>query len=223
MLGSYIFYYIGLLLLWNMKSANERTIYLYGTTCILLILIRDVELWSILFVGLLHSIIHRIWPFLTKDGYNVKETPFFDVSCHLLMLYICYHILILCPNGLEENAYLKYSTIFWIIISHINVLLSSISVNNETEYAHVIFAWTSLSQAVSTGYWIATMLFYNEYGHPLFLINLYIQVMISCISWVVFRINSKLLGQAMEHNYIEGVFIICTWYPGIVFLINKYM
>jgi hypothetical protein len=222
MLGAYLFYYIGLLILWYIKSENYRTLYLYGITTILMVFVQNFELFMILFIGLLHSCIHRIWPFLTKDGYNIKETPFFDVFCHFLMLFMCYHFIILCPNGLSSLTYLDNAILFWLVISLINVILSSIPVDSETEFVHVIFSWTSLSQAVSTGFWISMLLSYNEYHHPLFLINLYIQVLFSCATWVIFRLNSKILGVAMTYNYIEGVFIICTWYPSLSYII-KYM
>ena len=109
-------------------------------------------------IAMMHSAIHHIWPFINKQGYNIRESPFFDVLCHLIMMIWSYNIL----DNIIHNVFFHYLTLFWCIGSIFNTIIALIPVSSTNDWNYILFAWTSITQAISTGYWISTMLWYPE-------------------------------------------------------------
>ena len=206
----YSLFFTFLIPLFILNKTNYRLVYLHGvSTCLLLL---DTPMRPFILISMLHSAIHHIWPFINKSGYNIKETPFFDVLCHLIMMVWSYNIL----DEKIENPIFHYLTLFWCLGSFFNTIISALPVSNINDWNYILFAWTSITQAISTGYWIATMLWYPcMIEHEYFLYHWLIWIGMGCINWIVYKTNNTIIGKSMEHSYVEAVFIVCTWVPFI--------
>lgn len=208
LLFPYVIFFNFLCILFIIPTRYYRLVYLHSLSIIFLI--PETPMRPYILLSMLHSAIHHLWPFIDTSGYNIKETPFFDVLCHFIMMIWSYGII----NEKISNPVFQYLTLFWGIGSLFNIIISLIPVKDYKDHAHTIFAWTSITQAISTGYWISTMLYYpNLINHPLFIYHWLFWIGLACVNWIIYKRDHSMIAKSMELTYIESVFIVCTWVP----------
>ena len=201
----YIFWVASFVPLFVLENMEERLVYLgslSGVTTLLFLVTSllyenkpDTKKLVFLAAAVFHSIIHNVWPFLTSEGYNMNETPFYDVLCHFIMIIMCYCLI----N--KKNNYTR----FFIFGSFLNVVASFFDGNIETASVHVLFSWLSVFQAISTAYWISTLICYDKWnnhskhflGMSLFIVG----------TWGIYMYDDSYVGLSMNYRYIEALFI----------------
>ena len=191
----YIFWIASFLPLVVLNNMAERLVYLYCLSGVTAVLFENNKKLVFLATAVFHSIIHNVWPFLTPEGYNMNETPFYDVLCHFVMMIMCYRLI----N--KKNNYSK----FFIFGSFLNVVASFFDGNIETASVHVLFSWLSVFQAISTAYWISTLICYDKWnnhskhflGMALFIVG----------TWGIYMYDDSYVGLSMNYRYIEALFI----------------
>ena len=218
----YIFF-LGGLLITTLIPHNLRGVYLWGGTlnaCIMCYLNNQLSLHLLLVSigGLLHSSCHSYWPFLveTINGFDQSVSAFPDVFFHTIMLIF---IWISIRKTLSKNV--DIITMFSIGGSVINCMLtnykSSINYKNEAQY--LLFNITSVFQAISTAYWIASILHYKQWHLDEYKQGLFVCVYIIVINWFLYEcehflnLEFGLIFISMKYRYIEGLFIVSTWIP----------
>lgn len=173
--------------------------------------------------GLGHSGVHNIWPFLndTPEGFDDDVSAFPDVFFHMTMLVFVW---------VTQRAFLSPTvdkvTIFCILGATINCCLTNYKEGMGLHY--VIFNLTSVFQAISTAFWVAAVLHYGEwdkksYGKWLAGTNVYF-----IVNWALYNMDHfevwpslKLMQLSMRYKYIEGLFIVCTWIPLLLFKVQQ--
>jgi len=210
----YILYCSFLIPLVLLPDSFWRLCYLHGVS-MLLIFFTDYKLRFFTLVAMIHSIIHHVWPFLDNTGYKLGYTPFYDVLCHILMMYFAYEVINshIKKKDLQWKSKFKYLTYFFIIGAIINCLTAICSYQSFDSQCHQYFAWTSIFQAVSTGFWIATMLWYEKWNDHKFFTHWLVIIVIICANWGLYKYSHDILALAMDYRYIEAIFMVSTWTP----------
>lgn len=214
-LSSYTTYVVGFIILLILPTEASRLYYLHLVS-ILVGFLSNSEMKFNILLGMFHSAIHNLWPFLKNTGYDKTETSVFDVFCHAIMMLLCYHHINYVGGHITfRNKFHSVSKIF-IIGALINCVVSYFITSSNNEYIHIIFEYTTIFQAISTGYWVATMLWYHNLEHIEFYGHWKFWISIMTINWFVYKFIPSLVGISMKYKYVEAVFIICTWYSGMV-------
>ena len=207
------------LMLCSIIPHGYRLSYLYGITILLWlysVILGHCTFHLSLFTmgGLAHSAVHNYWPFLNEsvEGFDTRYSSFPDVVFHTVMLVFVY----MSTKSVLDPTVNKWTRIF-IVGSLVNCALTNYKSMDTTHY--VLFNISSIFQAISTAFWIATTLHYGEwnkhsYKKCLFLVNFVI-----VYNWVLYEFDHwahlglGLVGMSMKYRYIEGLFICCTWIP----------
>lgn len=204
----------GVLLL--LKSESDRLLWLHLIS-ILIGLIANYEMKFNILFAMFHSAIHNLWPFLKNTGYDNTEKSVYDVICHTIMVVICYHRICCTENTTISNYYTFHLFSVIIIIGALfNCVISGKAIGSNNRFLHSLFEYTTIFQALSTGYWVATMLWYHHLGDIYFYSHWIVWIGLMTINWFVYKFYPNLVGISMRYKYVEAVFIVCTWYSGII-------
>lgn len=216
--ASYIF---GLLVLIVLPDGWWRLAYLHGITVCLSLFANDQQRFYML-LAMFHSAIHHLWPFLKPGiGYDCREQEFYDVFCHMIMIWFCFQYIkskyYWYPK--THKNLIKYITYLSLIGSVLNCISVYTMDDIQGSIRYNFFTYTTLFQAVSTGYWIATMLWFNElYNNNTFVWHWICWIALMCVNWLIYKCNESMMGLSMTYRYVEGVFMVCTW---IAVIANK--
>lgn len=225
----YILFITGLLFC-TILSESLRGLYLwFGTFLAIIISLSrnclSLKLFIISLGSLCHSTVHIYWPFLdSQKGYMPDISAFPDVCFHSLMLiFIWFNI----RNNVSKS--IQMITIFCIFGSILNCIFTNFNnfnnINNTYHYLffnnryYLIFNLTTSFQAVSTAYWIAFVLHYEEWYKKSFTYCLFLCNLVIVSNWFmyncddIFDLKIGLIKMSMKYRYIEGLFIISTWIP----------
>lgn len=214
LLPNYLAFIGGLLTLLILPSDFSKLVYLHGISLICWFLSDDKLRMYILF-AMLHSAIHNLWPFLTAKGFDPSYDSIYDIICHFCMMFACYQLI-------RENNYdyahnkkivMDVLSIVFLIGSLINCYYSYHMDTDKYSYNTMIFVYTSIFQAVSTGYWIGTMLWYNNLQNEKFFYVWLLSIVAFCFNWSVYKYSEHFIAISMFYRYVEGIFMICTWIP----------
>ena len=215
-ISRYSLYFTFLLGLIMMPTDWLKVFYLHTGSIIATFFVNDRLRFYIL-VGMMHSAIHHLWPFLDTNGYNHLEQEFYDVFCHFMMIYYC--------HGLIQENYKKYPlkyrklidklTYFFLFGALVNCVSVWIMDDVPGSWRFNFFTYSTIFQAVSTGYWIGTMLWYNNLKDQQFFHHWYSWVILMSVNWLVYKLNENMMGLSMTYRYVEGVFMVCTWVAAI--------
>ena len=206
---NYLLYVLCLGILLVLPTGWFRLGYIHTISLIVGLFCQDKVRFYIL-LGMFHSAIHNLWPFLNEMGYDNFETSFYDVLCHLAMMLISYE-LILKESPYRYNKTFNVLTIIFLFGSVLNCIASVLIRYYDNYQAHQFFEYTTIFQAISTGYWISTNLWYGFYSHEKFLKHWLGWIVIMSMNWFLYRNYENLLGLSMQYKYVESVFVICTW------------
>nr|AEX63236.1 hypothetical protein mv_R1034 [Moumouvirus Monve] len=213
-LSNYATYIAGFIVLLILPTETSRLFYLHMVS-ILIGLFASYPMKFNILLAMFHSAIHNLWPFLKNTGYDKEETSVHDVSCHAIMMVLCYHHI----NNVGGHIIFEYNfhlaTTIFIIGALINCIVSYHVTSSDNEYIHIAFEYTTIFQAISTGYWVATMLWYHNLEHVEFYGHWIFWICIMTINWFVYKFIPSLVGISMRYKYVEAVFILCTWHSGI--------
>lgn len=205
---NYILYFCGFIFLLILPSGWYRLLYLHIISLIAGSIANDQLKFYVLF-GMFHSAIHNIWPFLTEDGYNNLETSTYDVFCHMMMMIVCYNLI---KNNIKKNKIIFHLLTYTFLLgSFLNCIVSYLIIGNNDEFVHFVFEYSTIFQAISTGYWISTMLWYDNHTHKDFIKHWFGWIILMSINWLLYKTIDNLVQISMYFKYIEAVFMICTW------------
>ena len=168
--------------------------------------------------GLGHSAVHNYWPFLneTTQGFDTRYSAFPDVLFHMTML-----VFVWVSMKVFLRPIVQKFTIFAIIGSIINCALTNYTSVDSMHY--VFFNSTSVFQAISTAYWIATSIHYGEWDKCSYAKSLFYVNFIILSNWGFYEydhwgnLGLGLVGLSMKYKYIEGLFMCSTWIPLVCF------
>lgn len=206
------FFFLGSLL-FNWKSPKVRGDYLYalsGISVLLGIIQQKYLQIGLLLLSILHSIIHKIWPFLNEQGYDLNEPPVYDVTCHFVMMSICY---ILITRYSKQSRKFHILSTFFLIGSFFNVLTSIDNGDTKESFQHHLFTWMSVFQGISTGYYISTLINFEMWKLPDFEQHWLFMIGLVVINWAIYKAYEPLVGWSMYYRYIEGLFIMSAITP----------
>lgn len=196
-------------------KVRRNFIYFVSIGILILVLIRQILEHTYdsvpiicLCLGILHSFVHQMIPFISEKGLDPTFTGFVDVYVHFIMhLFVCY-ISLNQINWSMTNYMLGFVTLG----SYINALISIyFPVNN------IWFINTSIFQALSSGGWVGALLSYNHYQYEnydsinLSNIIIWISFIVGAINWLVFRNSNNILTKLYSLNYFDVFFIFPTW------------
>ncbi|BCS82704.1 hypothetical protein QLL95_gp0215 [Cotonvirus japonicus] len=204
----YAFYFMVLLFL---PTGKSRLLYLHGVS-IIIILFANYEMKFYILLSMFHSAIHNLWPFLKDNGYDNREISVFDVACHTIMIALCYQKII---SVIDDWQLFHILTMIFFLGSVINCATSYSIIGTTNPIVHSIFEYTTIFQAISTGYWVATMLWYDHYTNPKFFSHWVMWILLMTINWFIYKFYPRLVGLSMQYKYVEAVFIVCTWNSGL--------
>ena len=210
----YALYFMSLIGLILMPSDWSKVAYLhFGSILLGSFFAKDNGMRFFVLLGMMHSAIHHIWPFLDTNGYNYLEQEFYDVFCHLMMIYFCFNLIRENYQEYPEKhkKWIHYLTYFYIFGSILNCISVFTVDDVPGSVSFNFFTYTTFFQAVSTGYWIGTMLWYNDLKNPRFFYHWCAWVFLMCCNWLIYKCNEFMMGLSMTYRYVEGVFIVCTW------------
>ncbi|AKI80541.1 hypothetical protein QJ850_gp158 [Acanthamoeba polyphaga mimivirus] len=211
----YILYGLGFVSLILLPTEHQRLYYLHLVS-VIIGLISNYEMKFNILLSMFHSAVHNLWPFLKNTGYDDTEKSVYDVFCHTIMMMMCYHRIYYVQNIVIDSEYLFHTlSVLFILGAMINCLVSRLIIDSHHNLLHYIFEYTTIFQAVSTGYWVATMLWYNNLNHQDFYYHWLLWIILMTINWFVYKLWPNLVGISMRYKYVEAVFIICTWYSGV--------
>lgn len=205
----YLFYLICLPVLLLLPSDTYRLFYLHGIS-VLLILYVEFEVKFYILLAMFHSAIHNLWPFLTNNGYDRMGTSVYDVMCHFMMMLICYKKIFNLPTHVVSKRF-HFLTFCFLIGSVVNCFCSYAITDSDNYVTHSLFEYTTIFQAISTGYWLATMFWFGCYHQKSFELHWMIWISLMSMNWLFYRLNEQLVGISTQYRYIEAVFIIGTW------------
>ncbi|AGF85681.1 hypothetical protein QJ854_gp101 [Moumouvirus goulette] len=214
-LSGYMTYLAGFIILLVLPTETSRLYYLHLVS-ILVGLFANYEMKFYILLGMFHSAIHNLWPFLKNTGYDKEQTSVYDVFCHAVMMILCYHHIINVGGYITFNYVFHLASTIFIIGALINCTVSYFVTNNNNEYIHCAFEYTTIFQAISTGYWVATMLWYHNLENIKFYQHWIFWICIMTTNWFIYKFIPSLVGISMRYKYVEAVFIICTWRSGIL-------
>ena len=241
-INRYIFFLTGLLITTTIPS-TLRGVYLWGGTinaCVICYLNKQLtfHLFLIAIGGLLHSSCHLYWPFLveTINGFDESVSAFPDVFFHTTMLIFIWTSIRKTLSNSVNNI-----TIFFITGSIINCMFTNYNSSNNSffckfkepidesnalvkndyknQFQYLLFNITSVFQAISTAYWIASVIHYKQWHLIEYKDGLSRCVYIIVVNWFFYELDHFLnleLGLiyiSMKYRYIEGLFIVSTWIP----------
>lgn len=209
---------LGMLLI----SPEHNGHYLYGFSCLLIVatlvlgMIYGKQKGAFksvipLCLGAVHGIIHIVWPFLDGNGYNVKQTPFYDTTWHTLMFVYNYYLL---KNKFHPPNHKTFHIVSLVVLvgSIFNTIYSGLmEVENTNTMAFKVFSYTSIFQAMTVAYWICTMLWRKNYRDGGFMNHLLCWNIIIVANWFAYNMSEHLLSISMQYRYIEGLLITSSW------------
>jgi len=223
----YIFFISGLLLNTFIPSSLRDFYLLYTTILALSVCLFNNKLTKGLIIttigGLGHSLVHKIWPFLDENlGYVPHITALPDVLFHTIMIIFIWFKM---RNFISLK--LNIITILCILGSILNCIFTNFDNKHKKSYFYLffnnpyylIFNLTTSFQAISTAYWIAFCLHYEEWNNKMFPYYLLLcnTVIVSNWFWYncddIFELGIDLIKMSMKYRYIEGLFIVSTWVP----------
>lgn len=158
--------------------------------------------WESYLLAIIHGVVHLWFPFIDGNGLNSEYTAFPDVLVHTLMLGRSMELYLDRPH---TNYYV--TPLFYIMyVGSLFNVFTSIVYNPDA----AIFVYSSIFQALSSGCWVFTHLFYttkkDKYYIPVGATALFVSV----LNWVLFRNNESILADAFINRYFETLFIIPT-------------
>lgn len=208
----YIIFFAGMLSLALFVDDVARLEYLYlgSATLAALCLFVDPLLTALLGVAVGHVYIHEIWPFLTIDGYDLAQPPVYDVLYHFVMMVICWQ-LIKQSGSKQVPLFYKLNLIF-MLGSFLNVFTSIDNGETTNDWQHHVFTVSSIFQAVSTGYWISTVLCYQNWNKS-FIWHWLAAIIIICLNWGLYKYDESWVCFSMQYRYIQAVFVVSVWAP----------
>ena len=207
----YALYMCSFLLLALLPTDRLRLLYIHGISCALLLVTSEV-VNSFLLLGVLHSAVHNLWPFLNHEGYDPKYESFYDVLLHLVMLQMCFkHISSRHNFSPYRKKFFQILSKIFLAGSFLNVVCSSMVNVYDTDISNFIFVQTSIFQAISTGYWTGTMLWYGRLHEEGFFWHWLLWMAVAVVNWVVYLLHEPLVGMSMKYRYVEAVFTNCVW------------
>ena len=177
--------------------------------------------------GWIHSILHYLYPFLDHNGLVIGITPFPDILCHTAMFVFAVWFLGFGQikdflNITEWNNVSIYFKIFWVISvfgSALNIVSSLLIYEEDTTHfdeAVIIFEYTSIFQAISTGFcWSASIV--NPLtckSEKLIKYHLIPWVSGAIITWFIFLFDNTFMDIMVDHGYLQFLLI----YPVIAAL-----
>ena len=199
--------------------AEHRSWYLYGTTCTLWAMSfvsghMTVHLTLITAMGIGHSIVHRMYPFLaeTVEGFDDSYPALPDVAFHAQMLLFMW----LSTRRYISPTMNRYTAVC-IVGSFLNCLVSGYKDRADAQY--IVFNISSVFQAISTACWIAGCIHYGKWGKRYYAPCLALTTTIIVGNWGVYQydhwaqLKLGLVAMSMHYRYIEGLFIVCAWIP----------
>ena len=209
----YVMALIGLIL---MPTDWLKVAYLHVGSIVLSFFTNDRIRFYIL-LGMFHSAIHHIWPFLDRNGYNYLEEEFYDVFCHLMMIFFCFQLIRenYKKYPRKHKKLINYLTYFFLFGSVLNCISVFVMDDVPGSIRFNFFTYTTFFQAVSTGYWIGTMLWFHDLENPRFFYHWITWIFIMCCNWLIYKLNEFMMGLSMTYRYVEGVFMVCTWVTAI--------
>lgn len=198
-----------------------RGIYLWGGTINALLICYykqklTPQLSLITLGGILHSVCHLQWPFLveTRSGFDPSVSSFYDVLFHTVML-----IFIWLSMKKYISIYVNGVTKFCICGSVLNCLLTDYKSSDKNDPIYLLFNCTSVFQAISTAYWIASILHYKQWHTDEYIYGLIVCIVTIVSNWYIYEcdhladLGLELIHMSMKYRYIEGLFIVSTWIP----------
>lgn len=194
-----------------------RLCYIYGVST-LIFTFNSVHDNTFLGLAVIHGMIHHLWPFMTSTGYNQLWSPFYDVVWHLVMLYKCYSQICKFFKDYPNKKFGKpqYENIFYYVTyisiagSLLNCFLAPYSMTPES-WEFTLFGLTAIFQAISTGFWVSTCLWFNHWDHPDFFRHWGVWLLVTMGNWALYQVSDDLIGLSMEFRYVEALFIVASW------------
>lgn len=201
-----VLYILYLSLLIILPDDSTRMFYLHSISLVTC-LTTTVEKRFYVLMAMFHSALHNLWPFLSSDGYNPNYIAFYDVLWHTLSMLVCWeHI-----AKRNKSKTIAYLTMLFLVASMVNCV-TSVFVSAENKFWTDVFVYTSITQAISTGYWVATTLWFDNVRDPSFIYHWTAWIVIMTANWFVYERSIELLKLSMKYRYIEGVFLVSTWW-----------
>lgn len=191
-----------------------RLLYIYGLST-LFVTMNSSKDNTLVLVAMVHGGIHHLWPFMTPEGYNHAWSPFYDVVCHLIMLLLCF-IRIRRHHKVYPFGNKKYENLFyilsWLFItgSVVNCFIAPYSMIPDS-WEFRLFGLTAIFQAISTGYWVSTCLWNNNWEHKDFYRHWSVWIAVMSLNWFMYQMSDDLIGMSMEFRYVEALFIVASW------------
>jgi len=217
--GLFVLTFIPLLIL---PTDNLRLFYMNGLSVLLFFMARE-KMRSYLIFALLHSAIHNLWPFLTPQGFDPEQETIYDVFCHFSMMFVC-HFLIKRQNqnySPSKKIWFERLSWFFMVGSLVNCASCFIVEKDENSWKTLLFVYLTIFQAVSTGYWVATMLWFNRLGEEKFFTHWLLWIGLMSFNWGLYKYSEELVALSMLFRYIESIFITCIWVAEIDFHLAK--
>lgn len=209
-LYNYLGFICGMGILLLLPSEGTRLVYLHGVSTVSWYFANDTLRMYIL-LAMFHSAVHNLWPFLTAAGFDPTYESVYDVFCHFTMMFACFQLI--NQKITNKKKIMNILSIVFLIGSLVNCYNSYYMDNNKDSFNTILFVYTSIFQAISTGYWVVTLLWYNRLNNPQFFYHWILAIILYMFNWGIYKYSEDFIALSMFYRYVEGVFMVCSWMP----------
>ena len=208
----YTLFTLSLLVLLVLPTDFLRLAYLHALSAICFISSNDNRVKVYVFLGVTHSIVHNLFPFLTTEGFDATQDATFDVMLHLIMMGLCYkHVRESWKEDSDKKRWFDFLSIIFLLGSSLNVVAAYFQDGEEYSPRTLFFVNTSIFQAVSTGYWVGVTLWQRRHQEKSFFAHWLFWIVVMSVNWFIYKFSEPLVGISMHFRYVEAVFITCIW------------
>lgn len=188
--------YLTLLYLLLIIPKKIRLIYI-DIISLLLLTCGNTEIKTFILLNLFHK-----YAILLIKIHKINIIKLFDSIYYILILYICYfHI----QNNI--NMVLIIMSNMFLLFCFINILFSILNIRNQ--YIYIIHKYSSISQTISVGYFINTMLWYNnDYSTFGFTLTTLLWIYLMSFSWYIYICSEESFYLSINYKYINEILLI---------------
>jgi hypothetical protein len=160
--------------------------------------------------SLIHSIIHRIWPFLSfeGDGYIKEISTQNDLLFHLffLLLTIYYSEHIPIKDKLASNIYNSYK-----YLCIVGGLVNIYCLRYEQTEDHNIFLWSTLGTTIGCAYFFHFCLFLHESEDNKKINGLIASATFTIFVWALMKMDDDITVFLSKCGLIDAYFVFAAW------------
>lgn len=212
---NYFLFILGLSVLLFLPLGWYHLLYLHGVSFIFGFLGKDSVKFYVLLAEF-RNVAHNIWPFLTINGCSNFETSVHNVLCHIVMMFVCYYLIKDKRKTKSKKKQFKILTVVFLTGLILNCTIAHLITHSQNYYLHFMFRYTTIFQAISTGYWVSTMLWFNNHEHKHFIKHWIGWIVLISLIWSFYETTVSI---SINFELSEAVFTVCTW---IAVLNNRY-